>query len=163
MKQKSIDSTFEKKTQEKGRGRVIYQSQTESGSQVWEMPRRNAPSSLACFGKAVTWSTFTCNDGLFKKKKKKEINMHINLNWSFSEQLRLVSTSALWGDLAHFISIILSLWSSSIIPISLAQKHPSVYINLMFSYYMHGLIPPSSIPNCLRISKSTPHFTNQNV
>lgn len=91
MKQKSIDSTFEKKTQEKGRGRVIYQSQTESGSQVWEMQSRNAPSSLACFGKAVMWSTFTCNDRRFKKIGL-EINMHINLNWSFSEQLHLVST-----------------------------------------------------------------------
>lgn len=36
MKEKSIDSTFEKKTQEKGWGRVIYQSQTESGSRAWE-------------------------------------------------------------------------------------------------------------------------------
>lgn len=34
MKEKSIDSTFEKKTQEKGWGRVIYQSRTESGSQA---------------------------------------------------------------------------------------------------------------------------------
>lgn len=31
MKEKSIDSTFEKKTQEKGWGKVIYQSQTQSG------------------------------------------------------------------------------------------------------------------------------------
>lgn len=36
MKEKSIDSTFEKKTQEKGWDRVIYQSQTESGSQGWK-------------------------------------------------------------------------------------------------------------------------------
>lgn len=34
MKEKAIDSTFEKKTQEKGQGRVIYQPQTESGSQA---------------------------------------------------------------------------------------------------------------------------------
>lgn len=52
MKGKSIDSTFEKKTQEKGRGTVIYQSQTaQSGSQVrGKKQRRNAPSSLAGFG-----------------------------------------------------------------------------------------------------------------
>lgn len=36
MKEKSIDSTFEKKTQEKGWDRVIYQSQTESGSRALE-------------------------------------------------------------------------------------------------------------------------------
>lgn len=44
MKEKSIDSRFEKKTQEKGWDRVIYQSQTESGSKAWRMLRRNGPS-----------------------------------------------------------------------------------------------------------------------
>lgn len=53
MKEKSIDSTFEKKTQEKGWGRVIYQSEMESGSQVWKMLRRNAPSSLASLGQTL--------------------------------------------------------------------------------------------------------------
>lgn len=53
MKEKSIDSTFEKKTQEKGWGKVIYQSQTESGSRAWKMQRKNAPSSLACFRQSI--------------------------------------------------------------------------------------------------------------
>lgn len=53
MKEKSIDSRFEKKTQEKGWGKVIYQSQMESGSQAWETLRENAPSSLACFSQTI--------------------------------------------------------------------------------------------------------------
>lgn len=46
MKEKSIDSTFEKKTQEKGWGKVIYQSQTESGSEAWKMLREKKCSIL---------------------------------------------------------------------------------------------------------------------
>lgn len=85
MKEKSIDSTFEKKTQEKGWGRVIYQSQTESGSQAWKMLRRNAPSSLACFGQVIiqkrlsmnrySFSAFTCN---IKDFMKWDLELYVN-------------------------------------------------------------------------------------
>lgn len=66
MKEKSIDSTFEKKTQEKGWGRVIYQSQTGSGSQAWKMLKRNVSSSLACLSQAITQNTFTHNNKLLE-------------------------------------------------------------------------------------------------
>lgn len=45
----------------------------------------------------------------------------------------------------------------------LLLRSTRLYIRLMFSYYMHGLIPPSSVPNSFWISESTPHFTNQNL